>query len=187
MDYSTYKGRGRNKISGAERPVTYLPNVAEWVSKVYCIECDNEIYSADDVLGGVNGVDNAQGQALANRTYFLKENVIRLMTVVSAMQLVLSPMLTTIKKFSIQPDAPTDWEHESWLQLEDSAETRQLYAQIEGKLPTIKLTLTNGQTITKPIFNIELDDGRTFYIRTDVSSVLVPKVEEYVYPQEEEE
>lgn len=186
MEYTHYKGRGKDKISGEIRPVTYLPNISEWVGKIYCLEDETDRYSADDVLGGVGGVDNAQGQALANRTYFLKDSLVKMGEIISAMQLAMQPMLTTIKKLVIQQNEVTDYLHEAWLYLGDDAEAQRFYRQIVGIVPELIITFEGGSYVKRPIFELSFEDGRTFFIRTDGVTVIVPKVEDFLDFDEED-
>lgn len=186
MNYGSYKGRGKNKQTGHERPMTYLPSESEWVSNVYCLEEETDQYSADDVMGGANGISNAPTQALANRTVFLKDNLIRLAEVLSAVQEALSPLLNTIKSLKVQEQAVTNWDHEAQLKLENTAEAQRLYESISGKVPAITLTCANGVVFSHPIIEITLETNRTVFIRTDGSSVLVPNIHEVLDPMEEE-
>ena len=179
MDYTSYKGRGKDKISGEYRPIRYLPNVSEWVGKIYMLEDESDQYSADDVLGGVGGIDNAQPQALANRTYYLKDTLVKIGEVISAMQLALAPMLTTIKKLVIQKNTVTDWEHDAWLTMKSSTEADQFYERIKGSVPRIILTFDNGY-VQNPIFRVTLENSKVFFIRTDGVTVLVPRVEDFL-------
>ena len=186
MDINNYKGRGKDKISGEYRPIRYLPNVSEWVGKIYMYEDETDQYTADDVLGGLTGIDNAQSQALANRTYFLKDKLMKLAEVVSAMQLAISPMMTSMKKLVIQSEAVTDWEHEARLVLEPSAEADALYEQIRGKVPRVVLSLESGYVVS-PTLKITLENGKVFFIRTDGETVIVPKVEDFSDTDDDEE
>ena len=174
MDYSKYRGRGRDKTSGVERPLTYLPNETEWVEKIYCVESDDGIYSGDEVLGGVQGVDNAQAQALSNRTNWLYEQMGELETklneidsILSILQVKIAPILSTIKKLAIQAEPVTDWEHYAWWQPEATAEARALLEEIEGKLPTLTFKREDGSVLTNPVLKVTFENGKEFYIRLD--------------------
>ena len=183
MDYGSYRGRGRDKMSGAFRPIGYLPETSEWVDKIYRLEDETDQYTADDVLGGVDGIDNAAPQALANRTRFLKDQLVLFATILSAMQDALSPVMATIKRLAIQKEAPTDPKI-VWLQLEEGASAEHIYNVAAQRTPLLVVTLENGQQMVNPVLEMTLEDGRTFYVRTDGVNVTVPKVSEYLEPME---
>ena len=180
MDYNSYQGRARHKQLGYEKAITYLPNVLEWVDRVYCFEAETDQYTADQVLGGLNGIDNAPTQALANRTYYLKDKLVRLAEVVSAIQVALSPLLTTIKTLKIQESEVEGYDYQAWLAFEPSEEATELYSEIAGKVPTIKVEFEGGSYVLNPIFELTLENGRTVIIRTDGQSSLVPSVDTYM-------
>lgn len=179
MDYSTYRGRGKDKITGELRPISYLPNVSEWVGRVYCLEDESDRYSADDVLGGLSGIDNAQAQALANRTYFLKDGFVRLAEIITAMQLALEPTLTTIKNLAVQELEITDYKHQAWMGMGSDPDARSFYSSFAGTIPRVSFTFSGG-SVVNPIIEISLENGKTFFIRTDGKSVIIPSVDEFL-------
>ena len=159
MDYSVYKGRGINKVTHVDRPITYLANQSEWVDRIYCIEAEDNVYTADKVLGSTYGVTNAPIQALANRTYYLKEYVDRLTDHLNALLIAISPQLSNIKAIVVSTTAPTDTEHFAWLNY-----------GVNVDQPTFKFTFDNGTTTTNPVLKLTLENGRIVYLRTDGNS-----------------
>ena len=106
MDYAKYKGRGVRKVDNATRPITFLDNNAEWVENIYCLEAEDNIYTADLVLGSRDGVANAPIQALANCTNYLKEIVMKVLAYFNALQNALSAQLDNVKAAIIQKPIP---------------------------------------------------------------------------------
>ena len=61
-----YVGFGIDKKTGKRHAINHLPKVAEWQDEIYQYE------QKDKLIGGIDGIDNLQGQELANRTEYLK-------------------------------------------------------------------------------------------------------------------
>lgn len=61
-----YVGFGIDPKTGKRHALNHLPKVAEWQDAIYQYE------QKDKLIGGVDGIDNLQGQELANRTEYLK-------------------------------------------------------------------------------------------------------------------
>lgn len=169
MDYTLYQGRGTNKSTGVARPITYLPNTSEWVEQIYALAAESSGYSADKVLGGVDGIANAPIQALANRTYFLKDYIVRIATVLNAIQVALAPTLKTVKALKYQPGAVDDPDHEALLKLT---------VDLNGKDMTVDFE--NGTYVVNPILELTLENGNTFYLRTDGLSSIVPNINTFL-------
>lgn len=181
MDYASYRGRGRDKLSGAARPLTYLTEAAEWVDQILCIEDENDQYYADEVLGGSNGIVNAPTNALTNRTLFLRNFAYRLADVVSALNLTLAPLLQTIKTLKIGIDnEPSDYTSLAWLQFPDTQTARDWIDGWTTDPPVVRLEYEDGEAFDDPFFELTLDDGRVFYLRTDGQSYIIPDIPEEV-------
>lgn len=156
MNYEAYIGRGVHKVTNKDRPVTTLDNISEWVDNIYCIEAGDNVYTADKVLGGRDGVANAQAQALTNRTNFLKDAVMQLVDYVGALRAAIQPHLQNVKAIVVQKSAPADPYNYVWLK------TTQNFTD-----PAVKLTFANGSSVSNPIFRVEFVPRGTVYIRTD--------------------
>ncbi len=179
MDYTLYQGRGTDKITGALRPLAYLPNTSEWVPGIYCLEAEDSRYQADEVLGGVTGIDNAQAQALSNRTQFLRVNLARLANIVAAMQLAMGPMLRTIKTLKISHTEPTDTDYSAWMDLERNGASDSLFAQMASDAVfDLRLEYQNGTYSKSPVLELTESTGAIWYIRTDGTTVLIDAVED---------
>lgn len=183
MDYNIYQGLGRDKYSGFVRPLTYLPNAQEWVDRVLCLEAETAQYQADEVLGGLSGISNAQAQALANRTFFLRDNLVKLSEIVIAMQEALGPLITTIKALIISHIEPSDWVHQAWLGFENDEAYQAWRAQWTSAIPTFEVYYLNGTHVRFPILEVTCEDGKTYFLRTDGTEHRVPAVEEYLDPE----
>ena len=183
MDYNTYQGLGHDKYSGFTRTLTYLPNAQEWVDRILCIEAETSQNYADEVLGGLSGVSNAQAQALANRTYFLRDNLVKLSEIVIAMQEALGPLITTIKALVVSHIEPTDWVHQAWLGFENTQAYQQWRASWTSDIPEFQLYYQNGTYVRYPILEVTCEDGKTYFLRTDGTEHRVPTVEEYLDPE----
>lgn len=187
MDYSYYRGRGIHKRTGYTRPLTYLPNVVEWPQDIICLEAENELFTADEVLGGQAGISNAQAQALANRTAFLKDNLFKLTSIVIAMQNALAPYLANIKGLVVGVEPPDDWEHFAWLAFNDDAEYQQWRAQWQSDKPAIDMDLENGASVNMPVIELHCEDGKVYVIRADGTVYTVPDVQDELDPDALEE
>ena len=184
MNYEDYAGRGTDKYTGALRPLTYLPNTSEWVKNILCLEAETNQYTADEVLGGLYGIDNAPAQALANRTEFVRLNLVRLGDIVQAMISALEPMLTTIKKLRVQEfDVDIDYTHEAWLSLGNSPQATTIYTAFASKeKPSVQLIVETGVTRQNPTFEMTLENGRVIWLRTDGTTSIVPNVDDILDP-----
>lgn len=179
MDYTQYQGFGRNKVTGQVRPLSYLPNTSEWVGYILCLEADSGAYKPDQVLGGAEGISNAQAQALSNRTQFLRTNLSRLAAIVSAMQEALAPSLRAIKTLKITHTEPSDPDYSAWLDLEYTPETEAfLGTMVDPAAFDCKIYFDNGTYAQSPVLEITEQTGKTFFIRTDGTSILVESVED---------
>ena len=158
MDYTTYVGRGVHKVTNRDRPVTTLENISEWVDEIYCLEAGDNVYTPDKILGGRDGVANAQAQALANRTNYLRETVLKCVAYVNALQNALSAHLSNVKAALVAKTDPADNKY-FWMK-----STKNL-ASI-----TFKFTLADGRVIDLPVLRLSLETGRVIYVRTDGTS-----------------
>lgn len=185
MDYTQYIGRGTDQLTGQPRPISYLPNVSEWVDRVYCWETESgDVYSADQVLGGTYGVANAPIQAVANRTFFLRENMSKIAQVINAMQIALGPLLTTIKKLLIQRSSEYNHETEAWLYLGDSPAARQIYNDVAAKpAPDFKIWFSNGTYFANPTIKLTLENAAVYWLKTDGSAISIISVEDALDPE----
>ena len=157
MNYEDYRGRGTHKVTNRDRPVTTLENISEWVQDVYCLEGEDNIYTADKVLGGRDGVSNAPIQALTNRTTYLKDAVVKLTEYIRALQIATQTLLDNVKSVIVSKSAPSDTVHQAWIKVANNV----------NYTTGFKLVLANGNVISNPIFRVTLENGRVIYIRTD--------------------
>lgn len=67
INENDYVGYGIDKTTGKRHKIEHLPENAFWETGVYQYEQN------DKLIGGIDGIDNLQAQALVNRTAFLKE------------------------------------------------------------------------------------------------------------------
>lgn len=155
MDYEAYIGRGIHKITGRDRPVTTLPNDVEWVENIYCLEAADNVYTADKVLGGVDGVANAPIQALTNRTNYLKDTVFKLLAYVNALQNALSAQLDNVKAAIIQKTDPNNSKY-FWMKADRALNTS-----------SFKITLADGRIFNQPVLRLTLETDRVIFVRTD--------------------
>ena len=177
MNYGIYQGRGCDKFSGVRRPDSFLPKTAEWVDKILCLESENTQYEADKVLGGAEGIANAPLQALANRTQFLFNNLVKVVEILNAMNYALAPQMEAIKTMLCQLNQPTDYTHYSWLYLGNSNEAKQIYNNFAAEdTPDVILTLENGNSIRNPMFEIVLEGGKSIFVRTDGHINTIPPI-----------
>ena len=179
MDYSVYQGRGTHKITGQRRPDTFLPNVDEWADGILCLEAENDPYTADEVLGGVQGIDNAPTQAVANRTVFLLKRMYELGVIIDSMQTALGPMLTTIKKLNIRRITPQEeptfnynYDYNAWMQYENTPAGDAAHATLPSQYH-LSIAVEGGQYVENPTFMITDQTGRTVYIKTNGDSVFI--------------
>ena len=136
------------------------------------------------MLGGLYGIDNAPAQALANRTEFVRLNLVRLGDIVQAMISALEPMLTTIKKLRVQEfDVDIDYTHEAWLSLGNSPQATAIYTAFASKeKPSVQLIVETGVTRQNPTFEMTLENGRVIWLRTDGTTSIVPNVDDILDP-----
>ena len=67
INENDYVGYGIDKTTGKRHKIEHLPENAFWETGVYQYEQN------DKLIGGIDGIDNLQAQALVNRTAYLKE------------------------------------------------------------------------------------------------------------------
>lgn len=168
MDYDLYRGFGANKTNGARRDLTYLDEENSWSEQILCIERDSGAHYADQILGGLDGVANAQAQALANRTLYLRDSVQQLAAMLRSLTNYLAPTMSCIKNLVVSPTAPDDTDHKAWLNMGSN--------WTYSEQPVFRLTLKApsddaASSSVNPTFRIVLDDGNVFYLRTDGLSV----------------
>ena len=175
MNYESYQGRGVNRATNRDRPVTYLPNTSEWVTRIYCLEGEDNIYTADKVLGGLDGVSNAPLQALANRTYYLYEQMSKMLEYLRALRESLSAELSNVKAVVAQKTEPADKEYTVWLQ------TTQNFTS-----PTFTFTLADNTTAVNPVLRATLEDGSYLYLRFDGISGDIPDLDATAFEDKED-
>ena len=158
MDYTTYEGRGVHKVTNKDRPVTTLENISEWVDDIYCIAAGDNVYTADKILGGREGVANAQAQALANRTNYLRDTVLKCVAYVNALQNALSAQLSNVKAAIVAKTDPNNDKY-FWMKADRNLEST-----------SFQITLDGGRVINQPVIRLVLENGRVLYIRTDGTS-----------------
>lgn len=160
MDYTRYQGLGRRKSDGKTRDLTFLDSVSEWVPEILCLATDTGAHTEDKVLGGIDGVANAQAQALANRTVFLRNSVQQLSAIISTLMLNLAPQLSLSKNLVVSKAAPKDWTYKAWLNV-----------GVESPSPSIRFVFDDRSDVINPTLRLTLDDGKIIFIRTDGQSV----------------